>query len=148
MSKRNLFNPEIAQSETDDLYNGTLIFRKTRPVALTGTGIIKRGTPITTVDGIAFIVWSPTVTVDTEEVTAPIIGILLLDIDTDETEEAQNAVLGITGEFNQNKIEEALSEANGIASTLTQDAIQEAWGRQIHIEASYKYPDVETFPLG
>jgi len=133
MAKRNLFHPEIAQSETDDLYNGTLIPRAVRPVALTGTGVIKRGTPLTSEDGEQFKVW---------EEDEPIIGILLSDIDTEEEEEAQNAALGISGEFNRNKIEEALGEE------LTPVSIMDAWGRNIHIEASYKYPAVETYPLG
>jgi len=131
MSKRNLFNPLIAQSDTDDLYNGTLIFRVTRPVALSGTGIIKRGTPLTSTDGETF-----------EASGTDIMGILLFDVDMSETEEAANAVLGLTGEFNQNKIEEALGE------DLDPAEVAKAWGKQIHIEKSYKYPNVETFPLG
>jgi hypothetical protein len=133
MAKRNLFHPEIAQSETDDLYNGTIIPRLTRPVKLSGTGVIKRGTPLTSADGETFTVW---------EESEPIIGILLFDIDTSETEEAENAVLGISGEFNQNKINEALDDE------LTAASIMGAWGRNIVIEASKKYPPVETFPLG
>jgi len=131
MSKRNLFNPEIAQSSVDDLYNGTLIPRLTRPVKVNGTGVIKRGTPLTSTDGITF----------TASGTA-IMGILLYDIDTAETDEAANAVMGITGEFNQNKIEEALDDE------LTPAAVMSAWGRQIHIEANKTYPPVETYPLG
>ncbi|MCL2210789.1 MAG: hypothetical protein FWB95_02585 [Treponema sp.] len=136
MSKRNLFNPLIAQSETDDLYNGTLIFRKTRPVDVSAsgtTGIIKRGSPLYSSDGKNYTVWQP---------GNVIVGILLFDIDLSETEEAENATMGLTGEFNQNKIEEALGSA------LDPAAIQTAWGRQIHIEPSYGYPDAETFPLG
>jgi hypothetical protein len=133
MAKRNLFHPQIAQSETDDLYNGTMIPRMTRPVKLSGTGVIKRGTPLTSADGETFTVW---------EEDDPIIGILLFDIDTAETEEAENSVLGISGEFNRNKIVEALGEE------ITAASIMDAWGRQIHIEASKKYPPVETFPLG
>lgn len=137
MAKRNLFNPEIAQSETDDLYNGTTIARLTRPVALSGDGVIKRGTPLASEDGETFTVWE-----NSEEEDIPIRGILLFDVDTSETEEAQNAVLGISGEFNQNKIEEALGEE------LDAKAIMEAWGRNILIEASKTYPAVENFPLG
>ena len=133
MAKRNLFHPQIAQSETDDLYNGTIIPRLTRPVALTGTGIIKRGTPLVSTDGETFTKWAPGGTIR---------GILLFDIDTEETEEAKNAVLGTTGEFNQNKLEEALEVK------LTPLAIMNAWGDQIHIEASKTYPPVETYPLG
>ena len=133
MAKRNLFNPEIAQSTVDDLYNGTLIPRKTRPVAISGDSIIKRGTPLISEDGETFTVW------ESGEI---IKGILLYDIDTSETEEAQNAVLGISGEFNQNKIEEALGKE------LDSEAIAEAWGRNIHIEPNYAYPPVDTYPLG
>jgi len=134
MAKRNLFHPEIAQSETDDLYNGTLIPRKTRPVAVTGEGVIKRGTPLVSDDGETFTVFA-----QDEE---PIRGILLFDIDTEEEEEAQNAVLGTSGEFNQNKVEEALGEE------LDAKAIMDAWGRNIHIEANKTYPNVPTFPIG
>jgi len=133
MSKRNLFNPEIAQSTVDDLYNGTLIPRKYRPVAIIGTGVIKRGAPLTSSDGEKFSVWEP---------GEKIRGILIFDIDTSETEEAENAVLGISGEFNQNKIEEALGDE------LDPEAVMEAWGGNIHIEPSRIYPPVPEFPLG
>jgi len=145
MAKRNLFHPEIAQSETDDLYNGTMIPRKTRPVALSGEGVIKRGTPLVSDDGVTFSAFAPIEEeVDGETVTTfPLIrGILLFDVDTSEEEEAENACLGISGEFNQNKIEEALGEE------LDAKAVMEAWGRNIHIEASKTYPAVETFPIG
>ena len=132
---RNLLNPQISQSETDDLYNGTLVFRVTRPVDISGITCetVKRGTPLYSIDGKNYTIWQP---------GNVIVGILLSDIDLSETEEAQNAVMGLTGEFNQNKIEEALG------SELDSAAIQTAWGRQIHITKSYKYPDAETFPLG
>ena len=133
MAKRNLFNPEIDQSKTDDLFNGTLIPRVPRPVAVEGDGVLKRGTPLISEDGETFTVWEP------GEI---IRGILLFDIDTEETEEAENAVLMVSGEFNRNKIEEALGES------LDPDAVMEAWGRNIHIEANKKYPPVDTFPLG
>ena len=133
MAKRNLFNPEISQSTVDDLYNGTLIPRKTRPVALSGSGIIKRGTPLISEDGETYTVW------ESGEI---IRGILVFDIDTSETEEAQNAVLGISGEFNQNKIEEALGDE------LDPEAVMEAWGRNIHIEANKTYPATDGYPLG
>jgi len=141
---RNLFKPFIAQSETDDLFNGTLIPRKTRPVALSGAGVIKRGTPLTSEDGQTFKVWAPSTTdaESGETVCQPIVGILLFDVDTEETEEAENACLCISGEFNQNKIEEALG------GELEAYAVMEAWGKQIHIEPSYEYPEAEMFPLG
>lgn len=133
MAKRNLYHPNIAQSEIDDLYNGTTIPRMIKPVSLSGTGKIKRGTPLTSEDGETFSIWSE---------GKSIIGILLFDIDTTETEEAENAALGISGEFNQNKIEEALGDE------LTSISIMDAWGRQIHIEADKTYPAVEDYPLG
>jgi hypothetical protein len=127
---RDLFNPKIAQSETDDLYNGTLIFRKSLPVKVDGTGIVKRGSPLTSEDG-------KTYTMSGEN----IIGILLYDLDCDDPDEAENGVLGITGEFNRNKIEAALG------TDIDPEEIQKAWGKQIHIEANYKYPHGEAFPL-
>jgi hypothetical protein len=149
MARRNLFHPEIAQSETDDLYNGTTIPRLTRPVALSGEGVIKRGTPLTSKDGVTFVKFTPgqgpgVIDVDEETLTINhgIIGILLLDVDTEEEEEAGGAVLGISGEFNQNKIEEALGDE------LDPLDIMEAWGRNIVIEASKTYPAVETYPIG
>lgn len=132
---RNLFNPQIAQSETDDLYNGTLIPRKTRPVDISGigtSGIVKRGSALYSSDGKNYTVW---------QTGNVIVGILLADIDLSETEEAENAVMGLTGEFNQNKVEEATGTA------IDPAAIQTAWGRQIHIEASYPQPDTESFPI-
>jgi hypothetical protein len=131
MAKRNLYNPEVSQSKVDDLYNGTLVPRLTRPVKVSGTGVIKRGTPLTSTDGETF----------TASGTA-IIGILLHDVDMTEEYEAENAVLGITGEFNRNKIEEALDDE------LTPAAIMSAWGKQIHIEANKTYPPTPSYPLG
>ena len=135
MAKRNLFHPEISQSETDDLFNGTLIPRKYRPVAIDSAvdGIVKRGTPLTSEDGETFTVW---------EEGAEIKGILIFDIDTSETEEAGNAVLAVSGEFNRNKIEEALG------SDLDELSVMDAWGKNIHIEKNFTYPAVDEFPLG
>jgi hypothetical protein len=148
---RNLYNPEVSQSTVDDLYNGTLIPRKTRPVAVSGTGILKRGLPLTSEDGVTFTAFvpgqGPGTVEDIEDVLTltlnhGIIGILLYDVDADDEEEAQNAVLGISGEFNQNKIEEALDDE------LDAEAIMEAWGRNIHIEANKMYPATPDFQLG
>jgi hypothetical protein len=121
----NLYHPRISQSEVDDLYNGTLIPRKFRPVALSGTGTIKRGTPLTSDDGETYTVW---------EKGKDIIGILVLDIDTSETEEAENAPLGYSGEFNRRKIEEVLE------SELDPLAVMQTARDNIHIEYSYAYP--------
>jgi len=129
---RNLFKPVTAQSKVDDLYNGTLIPRNAWTVTVSGTGIMKRGTPLTSDDGETFTVWEP------GEI---IRGILIYDIDTAETEEAANAVLGTSGEFNLNTVEEALG------NDLTQSAIMEAAGKFIVIRANYKYPHADTYPL-
>lgn len=126
----NLFKPNIAQSETDDLYNGTKVFRKYRPVKLGETGIVKRGSPLTSTDGITYTVSG-----------TDIKGILIFDVDCDIPEEAENANMGLTGEFNQNKLEEALGAA------IDPEEIQTAWGKQIHIEPSYEYPHAAAFPL-
>jgi hypothetical protein len=146
---RNLFNPEVSQSAVDDLYNGTLIPRKVRPVTVQGTGVIKRGTPLTSEDGVTFTAFEPgqgpgTIDVEGETLTLNhgIIGILLFDVDADDADEAGGAVLGISGEFNQNKIEEAL----GVE--LDPVDVMEAWGRNIHIEANNTYPAMPGFPLG
>jgi hypothetical protein len=149
---RNLYTPEVSQSTVDDLYNGTLIPRKTRPVAVSGTGILKRGLPLTSEDGSTFTAFVPgqgpgTVAGEAVDglvltINHGIIGILLFDVDADDEEEAHNAVLGISGEFNQNKIEEALDDE------LDAVAIMEAWGRNIHIEANKTYPATPDFPLG
>jgi hypothetical protein len=149
---RNLYNPQTFQSSVDDLYNGTLIPRKVRPVTVSGTGIIKRGTPLTSQDGVTFVKFTPGQ--GPGEVTEPeantfaltlnygILGILLFDVDADDDGEASGAVLGISGEFNQNKIEEALG------GELDPIDIMEAWGRNIHIEANNTYPATPDFPLG
>jgi hypothetical protein len=148
---RNLYNPQISQSEVDDLYNGTLIPRKVRPVTVAGTGIIKRGTPLTSEDGATFVKFTPgqgpgTGTVEDDVVSLAlnhgILGILLFDVDADDEDEAGGAVLGISGEFNQKKIEEVLGDE------LDPADIMEAWGRNIHIEADYTYPATPDFPLG
>jgi hypothetical protein len=152
---RNLYNPETYQSSVDDLYNGTLIPRKVRPVAVGGTGVIKRGTPLTSEDGVTFIKFTPgqgpgtgtgpvAANVANVDLTLNygILGILLFDVDADDEDEASGAVLGISGEFNRNKIEEALGDE------LDPVAIMEAWGRNIHIEANHNYPATPDFPLG
>jgi hypothetical protein len=149
---RNLYTPEVSQSTVDDLYNGTLIPRKARPVAVSGTGILKRGLPLTSEDGITFTAFDPgrgPGTVVGEAVDGlvltlnnGILGILLFDVDADDEEEAENAVLGISGEFNQNKIEKALG------GELDPADIMQAWGKNIHIEADKTYPATPDFPLG
>jgi hypothetical protein len=148
---RNLYNPEISQSAVDDLFNGTLIPRKTRPVAVEGTGILKRGLPLTSEDGITFTAFvpgqGPGTVEDIEDVLTltlnnGIIGILLFDVDADDEEEARNAVLGISGEFNRNKIEGVLGEK------LDPADVMQAWGKNIHIEADKTYPATPDFPLG
>jgi hypothetical protein len=149
---RNLYNPQISQSTVDDLYNGTLIPRKVRPVTVEGTGVIKRGTPLTSTDGDTFVKFTPgqgpgTVTEPSTGVFSltlnhGILGILLFDVDADDEDEASGAVLGISGEFNQNKIEEALD------AELDPADVMEAWGRNIHIEANNTYPAIPDFPLG
>jgi hypothetical protein len=145
---RNLFNPETFQSSVDDLYNGTLIPRKFRPVTVAGTGVIKRGTPLTG-SGSVFVQLTPgqgpgTIDADDEVLiyNYGIVGILLFDVDTNDEEEAGNAVMGISGEFNQNKIEEALG------AELDPEDIMRAWGRNIHIEKNNTYPATPDFPLG
>jgi hypothetical protein len=148
---RNLYNPQTFTSEIDDLYNGTLIPRKFRPVTVEGTGVIKRGTPLTSEDGVTFVKFIPGQgpgTIDIENETATmtinhgIIGILMFDVDAADEDEASGAVLGISGEFNLNKIEEALGEE------LNPVDIMGAWGRNIHIEANNTYPATPDFPLG
>jgi hypothetical protein len=131
---RNLYNPETFQSEVDDLYNGTLIPRKVVPVTVEGEGIIKRGTPLTSEDGITFVKFIPG--------EGPIFGILLFDVDADDEDEASGAVLGISGEFNKNKIEEVIDDELDPADIMV------AWGRNIHIEANNTYPATPDFPLG
>ena len=143
---RNLYKPEISQSKVDDLYNGTLIPRKVRPVTVEGTGTLMRGTPLTSDDGVVYKKFVPgegpgTVVSDVLTLNNGILGILLYDVDADDEDEAENAALGISGEFNQNKIEEALGEELGPLD------IQAAWGRNIYIEPDYKYPHGEAFPL-
>jgi hypothetical protein len=84
--------------------------------------------------------------VQDEEVTLTlnrgIIAILIFDVDADDEEEASRAVLGISGEFNQSKIEEALDDE------LDPEDVMIAWGRNIHIEANSDYPATPDFPLG
>jgi hypothetical protein len=118
------------------------------PVAVSGTGVLKRGLPLTSADGITFVKFTPgqgpgTVEEETLALTLNngILGILLFDVDADDAEEAGNTVLGISGEFNRNKIEEVLG------SPLEPADIMQAWGRNIHIEADNTYPATPDFPL-
>jgi hypothetical protein len=104
---RNLFNDQIDVSQVDDLISGTLIPAKVINGTLnpTGDGIVKRGTLLTTADGVTYDVWEPGAGTDPNP---DIDAILLLDIDSDDADEAIGAPIAYQGEFNQNKIEEVM----------------------------------------
>lgn len=96
---KNLFSPNVDLSKVDDLVSGTLVTSKVWPVKVTGTGVVERGTLLTRDDG--------------EESYRPyedgdvIRTVLLLDVDTDDPDEAEGpAAFG--GEFNQNRIEKVM----------------------------------------
>ena len=118
----NLFKPNVDTSVVDNLISGTLAQAKVLPVKITGSGIVKRGTLLSSADGVEYIS-------DPECIQA----ILLLDVNTDEPDAEGPAAFG--GEFNQNKIEEVM----GVS--LTDAAIHEARGRQIFIAPMNPAPE-------
>jgi hypothetical protein len=82
--KENLFKPNVDTSVVDNLISGTLVTAKVVPVTVTGTGIVKRGTLLSSSDGENF----------------------AADAD-DPDSNVGPAAFG--GEFNQNKIEDVMS---------------------------------------
>jgi len=126
---KNLFSPNVDLSKVDNLVSGTLVPSKVWPVTVTGTGIVKRGTLLTRDDG------------DTSykpyEDGDKIRAVLLLDVDTDDSDESEGPV-AFSGEFNQNKIEEVM----GI--TLDPEAVLDAAeDKEIYIAPMNPAP--ETF---
>jgi hypothetical protein len=119
----NLFKPNVDTSVVDNLISGTLAQAKVIPVKVTGTGIVKRGTLLSSDDGISY-------EADAENIQA----VLLLDVNAADPDSNEGpAAFG--GEFNQRKIEEVM----GV--TLTDVAIHEARGRQIFIAPMNPAPE-------
>jgi hypothetical protein len=118
----NLYKPNVDTSVVDNLISGTLAQAKVLPVKVTGSGIVKRGTLLSSEDGVEY-------AADAENIQA----ILLLDVNTAEPDAEGPAAFG--GEFNQNKIEEVMG------ATLTDEAIHEARGRQIFIAPMNPAPE-------
>ena len=95
----NLYNKNVDTSNVDNLVSGTLIPSKVLPVKVGGTGVVKRGTTLTSSDGETF----------TKSATA-IQAVLLTDVDaSSETENVGAAAFG--GEFNQNVIDKVMGAA-------------------------------------
>jgi len=127
---KNLFSPDVDLSKVDNLVSGTLVPSKVWPVPVTGTGIVKRGTLLTRNTGeTSYRAYTS---------GAKIRAILLLDVDADDADESEGAVVAFSGEFNQNKIEEVM----GI--TLSPEAILDAAeDKEIYIAPMNPAP--ETF---
>ena len=126
---KNLFSSNVDLSKVDNLVSGTLNPSKVWAVAVTGTGIVKRGTLLTRNTGeTSYRAYTS---------GAKIRAVLLLDVDTDDPDESEGAV-AFGGEFNQNKIEEVM----GI--TLSLEAILDAAeDKEIYIAPMNPAP--ETF---
>jgi len=126
---KNLFSPDVAQSNVDNLVSGTLVPSKVWPVTVTGTGIVKRGTLLTRSAGET----SYRAYEDGDKIRA----VLLLDVDTDDPDENEG-VVAFGGEFNQNKIEEVME------ITISPEAILDAAeDKEIYIAPMNPAP--ETF---
>ena len=121
---KNLFQPNVDTSNVDNLVAGTLAQEKVIAVNVTGTGIVKRGTTLSSADGINYVVSATNIQ-----------AVLLNDADTDDPDEAVQAA-SFGGEFNQNVIETVMG------SPLTALAIHEARGRQIFIAPMNAAPEV------
>jgi hypothetical protein len=126
---KNLFSPDVDLSTVDNLVSGTLIPSKVWPVTVTGTGIVKRGTLLTREAGETS--YKP------YEEGDEIRAILLMDFDTEDTDETE-APVAFGGEFNQRKIEEVM----GI--TLDPEAILDA-AEDKEIYIAKMNPAPETF---
>lgn len=105
---QNLFNPNVDASTVDDLVSGTLVTAKVVPVTVTGTGIVKRGTLLSSSDGESF-------AADANDIQC----VLLQDVDADDPD-SNIGPAAFGGEFNQNKIEAVM----GV--DLTPEAIHKA----------------------
>jgi hypothetical protein len=93
---KNLFQPNVDTSVVDNLVSGTLIPSKLVEVRVGGTGIVKRGTLLSSEDGVTY-------TADAENPQC----VLWLDANADDEHESVSpAAFG--GEFNQNYIEEVM----------------------------------------
>jgi hypothetical protein len=135
----NLFKPNANESIVDNLISGTLAQAKVEPVAVTGTGIVKRGTLLYSEDGETFAAWDPdgkTEIAADVEVPQEIQAVLLADVDAQDPD-SNIGPAAFGGEFNQNKIEEVM----GIA--LDAAAILAARAKQIFIAPMNPAP--ETF---
>ena len=92
----NLFKPNVDTSVVDNLISGTLVPSKVVPVTVTGKGIVKRGTLLSSSDGENF-------ASDAEDIQC----VLLQDINADDPDSNVGAA-AFSGEFNQNKIEKVM----------------------------------------
>jgi hypothetical protein len=119
----NLFKPNVDTSVVDNLISGTLAQAKVLPVKVAGTGIVKRGTLLSSTNG-----------VDYGASATDIQAILLLDVNANDPD-SNVGPAAFGGEFNQNKIEEVM----GV--TLTDVAIHQARGRQIFIAPMNPAPE-------
>ena len=96
---KNLYSPNVNSSTIDDLESGTLVPQKVWPVAIAGSGIVKRGTLLARDSGDTE--YRPFT--DGDEIKA----VLLLDVDADDPDESEGPA-AFSGEFNQNRIEEVM----------------------------------------
>lgn len=127
---KNLYSKNVDRSTVDNLISGTLVPCKVVAAELAlGTGVVPRGTLLTSSDGETF---SPYTATD------EIHGVLMLDIDAADEDEVIGAPVAFSGEFNQNVIE----EVGGV--DLTPLAIFKARARQIYIAPMEPAPEAYT----
>ena len=127
---QNLFKPNVDESVVDNLITGTLVPEKVIEVKVSGTGVVKRGTLLTSADGVSFHKSDLGATTP-EEIHA----VLLLDADASDTNECiKPAAFG--GEFNQNVIDAVMEDETPALS------IHKARARQIFIAPANPAPDV------
>lgn len=115
---RNLYSKDVSKSVVDNLESGTTVSVKITANQISGTGVLKRGTLLSTADGEEYTVY---------DTTADISCILVTDVDADDPDESKEVAVYSSGEFNQNVIEEVMGFA------LTPLAIENARARQIYI---------------
>jgi len=130
----NLYRPNIDESTVDNLISGTRIPTKHIAHELEGTGVVKRGTPLTTADGEVF---TPSAT--------DIRAILMNDVDTSIPEESMEVAVYRNGEYNQNVIEAALQEAGLLAAGTNLDPLEIENARAFQIFIAPQHPAPEPW---
>jgi len=130
MARVNLYRPDVDGSTVDNLVSGTLIPLKLLDVTLAdGSGIVKRGTPLTSTNGVTYMPISGS----SEEIKC----ILFNDVDVANEFERGSAAAAFSGEFNQNVIEEVMGAG------LTPLQLADAKDKQIFVRPQNPAPTID-----